>query len=116
MAKKRRELPELTPAQGEIMDIVWGVGEVSASEVQAHPLQTRKVARNTVRTLLERMEEKGLDHPSRGGTDLSVLGGAASAGDDRAEGPGDRRDGVRRIAGSPGDRPARLPRTEFRRT
>ena len=25
MAKKRRELPELTPAQGEIMDIVWDV-------------------------------------------------------------------------------------------
>ena len=59
MAKKRRELPELTPAQGEIMDIIWGCDEVSASEVRRILSKSRKVARNTVRTLLERMEEKG---------------------------------------------------------
>ena len=35
MAKNRRELPELTPAQNEIMEIVWKSGEVSASEVGA---------------------------------------------------------------------------------
>ncbi len=59
MAKNRRELPELTPAQGEIMEIVWGADEVSASEVRRILSNSRKVARNTVRTLLERMEEKG---------------------------------------------------------
>jgi BlaI family transcriptional regulator, penicillinase repressor len=59
MAEKRRELPELTPAQGEIMQIIWDRGEVSASEVRRILSLTRKVARNTVRTLLERMEEKG---------------------------------------------------------
>ncbi len=71
MAKNRRELPELTPAQGEIMEIVWGVDEVSASEVRRILSTSRKVARNTVRTLLERMEEKGwLKHREEGRTFL----------------------------------------------
>jgi BlaI family penicillinase repressor len=71
MAEKRRELPELTPAQGEIMDIIWDCGEVSASEVRRILSRTRKVARNTVRTLLERMEEKGwITHREDGRTFL----------------------------------------------
>jgi len=71
MAKKRRELPDLTPAQGEIMDIVWGCDEVSASEVRRILSKSRKVARNTVRTLLERMEEKGwITHREEGRTFL----------------------------------------------
>jgi predicted transcriptional regulator len=71
MSKKRIELPELTPAQGEIMDIVWERGEVSASEVRMILARTRAVARNTVRTLLERMEEKGwLTHREDGRTFL----------------------------------------------
>lgn len=59
MAERRREMPELTPAQGEIMEIVWDREEVSAAEVRRILGHTRNVARNTVRTLLERMEEKG---------------------------------------------------------
>ena len=71
MNKKRPELPELTPAQGEIMDIVWERGEVSASEVRRVLSRTRAVARNTVRTLLERMEEKGwITHREEGRTFL----------------------------------------------
>jgi BlaI family penicillinase repressor len=71
MNEKRRELPELTPAQGEIMDIVWERGEVSASEVRRALSRTRAVARNTVRTLLERMEEKGwISHREEGRTFL----------------------------------------------
>jgi BlaI family penicillinase repressor len=71
MAKKRPDLPELSPAQGEIMDIVWERGEVSASEVRQALSRNRKVARNTVRTLLERMEEKGwLKHRAQGRTFL----------------------------------------------
>jgi predicted transcriptional regulator len=69
MSKKRIELPELTPAQGEIMEIVWERGEVSASEVRRVLSRTRAVARNTVRTLLERMEEKRwLTHRAEGRT------------------------------------------------
>src|SRR4051794_41830752 len=71
MAKTRRELPELTPAQGEIMEIVWDQGEVSAREVRRILSRTREVARNTVRTLLERMEEKGwIKHREEGRTFL----------------------------------------------
>ena len=71
MSKKRIELPELTPAQGEIMEIIWQRGEVSASEVRTFLSRTRAVARNTVRTLLERMEEKGwITHREDGRTFL----------------------------------------------
>ncbi len=71
MSKKRIDLPELTPAQGEIMDIVWEHGEVSASEVRQVLSRTRAVARNTVRTLMERMEEKGwITHREDGRTFL----------------------------------------------
>jgi predicted transcriptional regulator len=71
MSKKRIELPELTPAQGEIMEVVWELGEVSASQVRQVLSRTRAVARNTVRTLLERMEEKGwITHREDGRTFL----------------------------------------------
>ncbi|QEH35124.1 Penicillinase repressor [Aquisphaera giovannonii] len=61
----------LSPAQAEIMEIVWDRGEVSASEVREVLSATRPVARNTVRTLLERMEEKGwLRHREEGRTFL----------------------------------------------
>lgn len=71
MSNPHREMPELTPAQGEIMDIVWERGEVSASDVRRALARTRAVARNTVRTLLERMEEKGwIIHREQGRTFL----------------------------------------------
>lgn len=53
------ELPPLSAAQREIMNVVWERGEVSARDMREALSQTREVARNTVRTLLERMEEKG---------------------------------------------------------
>jgi len=58
MTGKRRELRALSPAQQEIMEIIWERGEVAASEVRAILSDKRDVARNTVRTLLERMEQK----------------------------------------------------------
>ena len=71
MARKRRDLPELSPAQREIMDIIWERSEVSASEVRQILSQTRAVTRNTVRTLLERMEDKGwIRHREEGRTFL----------------------------------------------
>ncbi|HTU27279.1 MAG TPA: BlaI/MecI/CopY family transcriptional regulator [Pirellulales bacterium] len=71
MAKKRRLLPELSPAQQQIMECIWQQGELSASEVRALLKPRREVARNTVRTLLERMEEKGwLKHREDGRTFL----------------------------------------------
>jgi len=69
MARKQPTRTDLSPAQNEIMDIVWERGEVSASEVRRALAKARKVARNTVRTLLERMEHKGwLTHREEGRT------------------------------------------------
>ncbi len=49
----------LSPAQREIMEIVWDKGEVAAIEVRDIIAERRPVARETVRTILQRMEEKG---------------------------------------------------------
>ena len=68
---KTPSLPALSPAQREIMEIVWARGEISASEVREALSQKRDVARNTARTLLERMEVKGwLTHREVGRTYL----------------------------------------------
>jgi BlaI family penicillinase repressor len=59
MKPSLRRLPELSPAQKEIMEVLWERGALAASEVRSILSQRRKIARNTVRTMLERMEEKG---------------------------------------------------------
>ena len=63
-------LTELSGAQSEIIEIFWENGsEMTAAEVRSVLLQRRDVARNTVRTLLERMEQKGwLTHRADGRT------------------------------------------------
>jgi BlaI family transcriptional regulator, penicillinase repressor len=55
------KLPDesLSLAQNEIMEIVWERGEVAASEVRERLANGRELARETVRTVLQRMEEKG---------------------------------------------------------
>ncbi len=71
MSHNPHGLAALSEAQREIMDIVWERGEVAASEVRDILGKTRSVARNTIRTLLERMEEKGwLKHREEGRTYL----------------------------------------------
>ena len=71
MATKRPTLPGLSQSQREIMEIVWDRGEVSAIEVRDILSQKRDLAKNTVRTLLDRMEEKGwLKHREDGRTYL----------------------------------------------
>jgi predicted transcriptional regulator len=71
MSRQKRVLPALSAAQREIMDIVWDAGEISAAGVLAILGKRRPVARNTVRTLLERMEEKGwLAHREEGRTHI----------------------------------------------
>src|SRR5437660_11909746 len=59
----------LTDAQREIMEIVWDRGEVAVSEVWNELAKRRDVARNTVQTLIVRLEEKGwLTHREEGRT------------------------------------------------
>ena len=57
MAKK--ETSPLTAAQREIMEIVWEKGEVSVTDVRDLLSRRRDVARNTVQTMIVRLEEKG---------------------------------------------------------
>lgn len=53
------------------MEIIWEHGELSAKDVRQILSSSRELARNTVRTLLERMEEKGwLTHREDGRTYL----------------------------------------------
>ena len=63
-------LSDLSGAQREIMEIFWErEQEMTASDVRSVLLQRREVARNTVGTLLERMELKGwLKHREKGRT------------------------------------------------
>ena len=49
----------LSRAQREVMEVIWDKGEVGVLEVTEILNQIRPIARNTVRTLMERMQEKG---------------------------------------------------------
>lgn len=64
----------LSPAQAEIMEIVWQRGEVSARDVRMALNESddaRDLSRSTVRTLMERIKEKGwLNHRLYGRTFL----------------------------------------------
>ena len=52
---KSPEVPQLSEAQLEIMDLIWRAGEVTVGEVWKALARRRKVARNTVLTLMERL-------------------------------------------------------------
>lgn len=72
MAKKRaakKRATGLSPAQLELMQIVWERGEVTVSDVWKELSQSRTIARNTVQTMMVRMEDKGwLAHRPSGQT------------------------------------------------
>jgi BlaI family transcriptional regulator, penicillinase repressor len=50
---------KLTPAQLEIMNLFWEQGELGVAQVWKLLSARRKVARNTVQTMLTRLAEKG---------------------------------------------------------
>ena len=67
MAKTDRT--PLTEAQRDIMEVVWGRDEVTVSEVREALASRREVARNTVQTMMVRLEERGwLKHREAGRT------------------------------------------------
>jgi BlaI family transcriptional regulator, penicillinase repressor len=60
MAKKSiPPLPTLSDSQLEIMNVVWDKGEVTVTDVWSTLVRNRVVARNTVLTLIDRLEKKG---------------------------------------------------------
>jgi predicted transcriptional regulator len=59
MAKAKKVMPALSEAQFEIMDCVWQGDEVTVTDVWNAVAKRRWVARNTVLTLMDRLEKKG---------------------------------------------------------
>lgn len=61
MGKDTAHPPEskLTPAQLEIMNLFWEQGELGVAQVWKLLSARRKVARNTVQTMLTRLVERG---------------------------------------------------------
>lgn len=53
------DLPPLSDVQHEIMTVVWDRGKCSAADVWKVLEKRRGVSRNTVHTLLVRLEDKG---------------------------------------------------------
>ena len=111
MAKPKREgLPALSEAQLEIMHLVWGSGEVTVTDVWNVLAQHRQVTRNTVLTLMERLEKKGWLKARVDGQTHYYTAAAPRrdhAGPPRPPPGGSR---VRRLGRSPGSGPARRPR------
>jgi predicted transcriptional regulator len=67
MARRRRR-PPLSEAQLEIMNILWRAGGGTVADVLEQRRLRRPVSRNTVQTMLSRLDEKGwLTHRDSGG-------------------------------------------------
>lgn len=63
------ETTPLTAAQREIMEVVWGQDEVTVTQVRRELTKKREVARNTVQTMIVRLEDRGwLKHRTVGRT------------------------------------------------
>ena len=53
------ELPALSETHWEIMNVFWEFSECSVADIWKVLSERRKVSRNTVQTLIARLEEKG---------------------------------------------------------
>lgn len=67
----KSDLPPLSEAQLEIINIVWDQGTATVGQIWKALAKRRLVSRNTVSTMVTRLEEKGwLRHRTVGGTYL----------------------------------------------
>jgi len=63
----KRRPPAVSPAETEILRIVWQLGRATVQNVRAKLPAKRKITYATVQTLLRRLEKKGyLKHEARG--------------------------------------------------
>jgi BlaI family transcriptional regulator, penicillinase repressor len=63
----KKQLRAMSPAETEVLRLVWQFGEASVQQVHEALPENRKVAYKTVQTLLRRLEEKGyLTHKAKG--------------------------------------------------
>ena len=64
---KSEKTPPLSEAQLEIMNVVWDNREVTVAQVWRELSARRRVARNTIQTMITRLEERDwLKHRSEG--------------------------------------------------
>ena len=64
-------LPRLTPAEFEIMDVIWNGGEMTVTEVMNHvnAAGRKTLSRSTIQVQMQRLAEKGwLKHRDQGKT------------------------------------------------
>lgn len=59
IAKKNKDLPELSRLEREIMNVVWRLEPCSSAEVIAAYVQERALAKTTIRTVLANLRKKG---------------------------------------------------------
>lgn len=63
----KRNLKAMSPAETEILRLVWQLGAATVQQVHDTLPEGRKIAYKTVQTLLRRLEEKGyLTHKAQG--------------------------------------------------
>ena len=63
----KRELQSISPAETEILRLVWQLGEATVQQVCDNLPRERDIAYATVQTLLRRLEKKGyLKHRAKG--------------------------------------------------
>lgn len=68
-----QERPPLSDAQFEIMHAVWKQGQATVASVWKDLSALRPIARNTVQTMMKRLEDKGwLRHEAMGNTFVYV--------------------------------------------
>ena len=89
----------LSEAQLEIMNLVWDQGEVTVADVWKALAKRRKLARNTMQTMIVRLEEKGwLTMPDQG-TCVPLPGRGSARGRPGNDGSPAARLGLRRLGG-----------------
>jgi len=67
MPMGKGKLRAMSPAETEILRLVWQLGEATVQQIQEALPANRKVAYKTVQTLLRRLEDKGyLTHQVEG--------------------------------------------------
>ena len=65
----KQDTTPLSEAQREIMEVVWDREEVTVTQVRDQLATKRDVARNTIQTMIVRLEERGwLKHREEGRT------------------------------------------------
>ncbi|MCP4453260.1 MAG: BlaI/MecI/CopY family transcriptional regulator, partial [Planctomycetes bacterium] len=64
---KKQDRPNISPAEMEVLRLLWQLKEATVNDVHAHLPDKRDVAYCTVQTLLRRLESKGhVSHHKRG--------------------------------------------------